>query len=77
MFCAFEVNRVGFLGPVGVRPDLIGRGAGTPALVGALHELRVRGRSSTEVVWVGPIVPYARLGGRVSTVYFVYRKELS
>jgi GNAT superfamily N-acetyltransferase len=76
-FCAFEVNRAGFLGPVGVRPDLIGRGAGTPALVGALHELRARGRSSTEVVWVGPIVPYARLGGRVSTVYFVYRKELS
>ena len=76
-FCAFEVNREGFLGPVAVRPDLIGRGAGTPALLGALHELRARGRSSIEVVWVGPIVPYARLGGRVSSVYFVYRKGLS
>jgi GNAT superfamily N-acetyltransferase len=76
-FCAFEVNRAGFLGPVAARPDLIGRGAGTPALVGALHELRVRGRSSIEVTWVGPIVPYARLGGRVSSVYFVYRKGLS
>ena len=29
-FCAFEVNRAGFLGPVAARPDLIGRGAGTP-----------------------------------------------
>ncbi len=76
-FCAFEVNRAGFLGPVASRPDLIGRGAGTPALVGALRELRARGRSSIEVTWVGPIVPYARLGGRVSSVYFVYRKGLS
>ncbi|MDQ1448649.1 MAG: hypothetical protein QOC79_1620, partial [Actinomycetota bacterium] len=76
-FCAFEVNRKGFLGPVAARPDLIGRGAGTPPLLGALHELRARGRSSIEVSWVGPIVPYARLGGRVSSVYFVYRKALS
>ena len=76
-FCAFEVNRAGFLGPVAARPDVIGRGAGTPVLVGALQELRGRGRSSIEVTWVGPIVPYARLGGRVSSVYFVYRKALS
>jgi hypothetical protein len=76
-FCAFEVNRTGFLGPVAARPDLIGRGAATPVLVGALHELRARGRSSVEVAWVGPIVPYARLGGRVSSIYFVYRKGLS
>jgi GNAT superfamily N-acetyltransferase len=76
-FCAFEVNRAGFLGPVAARPDLIGSGAGAPALVGALHELRARGRTSIEVTWVGPVVPYARLGGRVSSVYFVYRKALS
>jgi len=76
-FCAFEVNRAGFLGPVAARPDLIGQGAGAPALLGALHELRARGRSSIEVVWVGPVVPYARLNGRVSSVYFVYRKGLS
>jgi GNAT superfamily N-acetyltransferase len=75
-FCAFEVNRRGFLGPVASRPDLIGRGAGRAPLLGALHELRSRGRSSIEVCWVGPIVPYARLGGRVSSVYFVYRKVL-
>jgi GNAT superfamily N-acetyltransferase len=74
--CAFEVNRAGFLGPVAARPDLIGRGVGRPPLVGALHELRRRGRESIEVCWVGPIVPYAALGGRVSSVYFTYRKEL-
>jgi predicted N-acetyltransferase YhbS len=76
-FCAFEVNRAGFLGPVAVRPELIGRGAGHATLVGALHELRARGRSSIEVTWIGPIVPYARLGGRISSVYFVYRRALS
>jgi GNAT superfamily N-acetyltransferase len=74
--CAFEVNRRGFLGPVAARPDLIGRGAARDVLMGALHELRRRGRSSIDVVWVGPIVPYARVGGTISNVYFVYRREL-
>lgn len=76
-FCAFEVNRDGFLGPVAARPDLIGKGAASPALLGALHELRARGRASVAVTWVGPIPPYARFGGRVSNVYFVYRKGLA
>lgn len=75
--CAFEVNRRGFLGPVAARPDLIGRGAGRPPLVGALHELRRRGRATIDVSWVGPIVPYAALGGQVTNVYFVYRRKLS
>ncbi|GAC1316236.1 MAG: hypothetical protein NVSMB12_12790 [Acidimicrobiales bacterium] len=74
-FCAFEVNRRGFLGPVAVRPDLLGRGAGQAVLEAALHELHRRGRSHVDVVWVGPISPYVRVGARVSTVYFVYRKQ--
>lgn len=75
-FCAFEVNRTGLLGPVAVRPDLMGRGRGRSVLLGALHELRRRGRDRVAVVWVGPVVPYAAVGGLVSTVYFVYRREL-
>lgn len=75
-FCAFEVNREGLLGPVAVRLELMGQGRGKGVLVGALHELRRRGRSRVSVVWVGPVVPYAAVGGRVSDVYFVYRKEL-
>jgi predicted N-acetyltransferase YhbS len=75
-FCAFEVNRRGLLGPVAVRPDLMGRGAGKGVLLGALHELRRRGAGRVAVVWVGPVVPYAAVGGRVSDVFFVYRKEL-
>jgi GNAT superfamily N-acetyltransferase len=76
-FCAFEVNRKGLLGPVAVRPDLMGRGMGKAVLLGALHELRRRGASDVSVVWVGPIAPYAAVGGKVTDVFFVYRKNLS
>jgi predicted N-acetyltransferase YhbS len=76
-FCAFEVNRRGLLGPVAVRPELMGRGQGRSVLLGALHELRRRGADTVSVVWVGPVVPYAQVGGRMSDVFFVYRKELS
>lgn len=76
-FCAFEVNRKGLLGPVAVRPDLMGQGMGKAVLLGALHELRRRGASDVSVVWVGPIAPYAAVGGRVTDVFFVYRKNLS
>ncbi len=76
-FCAFEVNRKGLLGPVAVRPDLMGRGMGKGVLLGALHELRRRGAADVSVVWVGPMVPYAAVGGKVTDVFFVYRKSLS
>lgn len=76
-FCAFEVNRTGLLGPVAVRPDLMGRGMGKTVLLGALHELRRRGASDVSVVWVGPMAPYAAVGGMVTDVFFVYRKNLA
>jgi GNAT superfamily N-acetyltransferase len=75
-FCAYDVNRRGLLGPVAVRPDLIGRGVGETLVLGALHRMREAGQRRIEVVWVGPIVPYARVGGTVSRVFFVYRKQL-
>jgi GNAT superfamily N-acetyltransferase len=74
-FCAYDVNRSGTLGPVASRPDLIGQGFGEPLVVGALHRLRERGHEVIEVLWVGPIVPYARLGGRVGRLFFVYRRR--
>ena len=75
-FCAYNVNRRGLLGPVASRFELIGKGAAAPLILGALHRLRAEGRDTAEVVWVGPIVPYARVGGRVSRVFFVYRRFL-
>ncbi len=74
-FCAYDVNRSGTLGPIAARPDLMGRGAGRPLLLGALHRLRDRGHRRIEVLWVGPLVPYARVGGTIGSVFFVYRKR--
>jgi predicted N-acetyltransferase YhbS len=76
-FCAWDVNRDRLLGPVAVRPGIIGRGVGVPLLVGALHRMRDAGADVIEVSWVGPLVPYARVGGHVGRVFFVYRKRLS
>jgi mycothiol synthase len=74
-FCAYDVNRSATLGPIASRPDLVGRGVGRPLLVGALHRMRDRGYRRIEVLWVGPFVPYARVGGAVGSVFFVYRKR--
>lgn len=74
--CAYDVNRDGWIGPVASRPDLMGKGAGVTPLLGALHRMRAGGRSRVEVGWVGPVVPYARVGATVGRVFFVHRKEL-
>jgi GNAT superfamily N-acetyltransferase len=75
--CAYDVNREGLVGPVAARHDLLGKGAGVAALLGALHRIRTAGRTHVEIGWVGPIVPYARVGAKVGRVFFVYRKELT
>jgi predicted N-acetyltransferase YhbS len=72
--CAYDVNRRGLLGPVASRPDLIGQGVAVPALLGALHRVRADGRTTIEVSWVGPVRPYAKVGGTVGRTFFVYRK---
>lgn len=76
-FCAYDANRADLLGPVGVRLDLMGKGAGRAVLLGALHRMRAEGRKRIEICWVGPVVPYAQVGGSVSRVFFVYRKTLA
>lgn len=75
-FCAYDANRADLLGPVGVRLDLMGKGAGRAVLLGALHRMRAEGRERIEICWVGPVPPYAQVGGTVSRVFFVYRKQL-
>jgi N-acetylglutamate synthase-like GNAT family acetyltransferase len=72
--CAYDVNRAGLVGPVAVRLDLIGKGRGEPLLLNALHRLRAAGNDRTEVSWVGPIGPYARVGATIGRVFFVFRK---
>lgn len=75
--CAHDVNRAGLVGPVAVRPDCLGRGIGAAPLLGALHRQRDAGRSRAEIAWVGPVVPYARVGATFGRVFLVYRKELA
>jgi len=75
-FCAWDVSHPGLLGPVAVRPDLLGRGAGVALLLGALHRMRDGGRQTAEIGWVGPIVPYARVGARIGRIFFAYRKRI-
>ncbi len=75
-FCCWDGARTGWVGPVGVRPTLIGRGRGRGVLVAALHELRRAGRDHAEIGWVGPIPPYARtVPSVINRVFFVYRKH--
>ncbi len=76
-FCAWNVNRSGLLGPIASRPDLVGKGTGRPLLLGALNRMAATARAGEpiEISWVGPIVPYAAIGCRVSRVFFVYRKR--
>jgi GNAT superfamily N-acetyltransferase len=75
--CAYDVNRGGWVGPVAVRPDRLGRGVGAGPLLGALHRMRAGGRARAEVGWVGPVVPYARVGATVGRVFFTHRKGLA
>jgi len=73
--CAFDVNRAATLGPVASRPDLIGTGAAQGLVLDALSAMRRRGYDRIEVLWVGPLVPYARVGGTIGQTFFVYRKR--
>jgi mycothiol synthase len=73
--CAFDVNREATLGPVASRPDLIGAGAAKGVLLDALAAMCRAGYDRIEVLWVGPLVPYARVGGTIGQTFFVYRKR--
>ncbi len=75
-FCALDVNRYGVLGPIAVRPDLMGKGAGAPILDAAMARLREQGRKHVKVSWVSVMSPYARLGGRIVEAYIVYERRL-
>ena len=75
-FCAWDVNRAGLLGPVASRPDLIGKGRSRPILLGALHRMGPgTAAAPTEISWVGPIGPYAAVGGSITRVFIVHRKR--
>lgn len=74
--CAWNVTRRGLLGPVCVRPDLLGQGRGRGVLLSAYRAMRDEGWDRAEVSWVGPIRPYVRDGGVIGRTFLGYRKPL-
>jgi mycothiol synthase len=73
--CCWDGSRAGWVGPVAVRPSLIGRGQGRSVLIAALHRMHAGGSTRAEIGWVGPIRPYAQtVEARIHRVFFVYRK---
>lgn len=77
-FCAWDVNRGGWLGPIAVRRDAIGGRIGVPLLLGALHRMREDdGRARAEIAWVSPLRFYVRnVGAAVSTTFLVHRRRV-
>lgn len=74
-FCAWDVTRKGWLGPIAVRPDLIGGRVGVPLLLAALHDMRADGRTRAEIGWISPVRFYARNAGAVmGSAYIVARR---
>lgn len=77
-FCAWDVNRAGWLGPIAVRPSEVGGRIGVPLLMGALHRMRADGRRHAEISWISPVRFYVRnAGATISDAYIVHRRRIS
>jgi GNAT superfamily N-acetyltransferase len=77
-FCAWDVNRGGWLGPIAVRPSELGGRIGVPLLMGALHRMRADGRRHAEISWISPIRFYVRnAGATISDAYIVHRRRIA
>lgn len=77
-FCAWDVNRAGWLGPIAVRPSELGGRIGVPLLLGALNRMRAQGRSHAEISWISPVRFYVRnAGAAISDAYIVHRRRIS
>ena len=75
-FCAWDVNRAGWLGPVAVRPSAMGARTGVPLLLGALNRMKADGRTHAEIAWISPVRFYVRtVGARISTAFIVHRRR--
>jgi GNAT superfamily N-acetyltransferase len=76
-FCAWDVNRGGWLGPIAVRPTELGGRVGVPLLIGALHRMRAQGRRHAEISWISPVRFYVRnAGATISDAYIVHRRRI-
>ncbi len=76
-FCAYGVNRVREIGPVGTVPELRGLGVGRVLLRRCLAEQRDRGLATAEIGWVGPLAYYSRhVRATIGRAFWGYQKDL-
>ncbi|MCD6520462.1 MAG: GNAT family N-acetyltransferase [Anaerolineae bacterium] len=77
-FAAYDVTGPSRFGPTGTHPDYRHRGIGSVLLKRCLRDIRERGESKAEILWVGPISFYARVvDAHIHKVYWVFHKTLS
>jgi len=76
-FCAYGINRPNEVGPIGTVPGLRRAGVAGVLLRRALSDLRVRGLTAADLVWVLPLKPVSRsFGATISRAFWMYQKDL-
>jgi GNAT superfamily N-acetyltransferase len=76
-FCAWGVNRVNEVGPLGAWPDARRHGIGAVLIKRCLAEQRDRGLGSVDLMWTGPLSYFSTtLGATISRVFWQYEKDL-
>ena len=76
-FCAYGVNRLHEIGPLGAAPDLRGFGIGGTLIKRCLADQRERGLSAADLGWVGPLSYFSStLNAVISRTYWQYEKDL-
>lgn len=77
-FCAYGVNRVGEIGPIGTEPDMRRLGIGGVLIKRCLGEQRSRGLTTADLVWVRPLKTVSRaFGATISRAFWLYKKDLA
>jgi len=77
-FCAYGLNRLHEVGPIGTHPDLRRLGIGSVLLKRCLAEQRDRGVVAAELVWAGPLSYFARaVHATIGRAFWLYSKDLS
>ena len=76
-FCAYGINRVNEIGPMGTWPDVRRLGIGTALIKRCLAEQRLRGLATAEIMWAGPLSYFSQtLNATISRAFWLYAREL-
>ena len=77
-FCAWGVNRLHEIGPLGTAPDLRGLGIGATLIKRCLADQRDRGLAAADLGWAGPLSYFSStLNAVISRTYWQYEKDLT